>query len=192
MKAKCEICNELIGSVEPDKLTLPLKGEMFGSPDLEHGYPRPFFAEATYEFMRCPFGPHRPILLPDRILTDEGYVKITAEGAKVIEDGLTSAQREIRDRKECDRASELMARANLGIAPRSNHEIVVDALSKQVYPSSPKGDGEGTASPKGCDTASHAPLPETVFSCPKCGKSFKAEKFLKMHITVKHKESVNG
>ncbi|EGJ51778.1 hypothetical protein [Desulfocurvibacter africanus] len=56
----CDICCEHIANAEQDGLRLPLMGAMFQP--REAGFPHPIPDEATWEFMRCPFGPHRPFI----------------------------------------------------------------------------------------------------------------------------------
>ncbi|WP_034628628.1 hypothetical protein [Desulfocurvibacter africanus] len=56
----CDICCEHIANAEQDALRLPLMGAMFQP--REAGFPHPIPDEATWEFMRCPFGPHRPFI----------------------------------------------------------------------------------------------------------------------------------
>jgi hypothetical protein len=58
----CEICFERIATADTEGLSLPITGAMFGSPDQLHGVPAPFPAEVSWEFMRCPYGNHRPII----------------------------------------------------------------------------------------------------------------------------------
>jgi len=88
---------------------------MFGSPDAAHGVPPPFNPELLWEQFRCPFGPHRPIMLPERILTDLGYVEITAAGAVALDDGLDEAARAVKDRASAEEAAGRMAREQLGL-----------------------------------------------------------------------------
>ncbi len=72
----CEICSEKIAMVETEKLSLPITGMMFKSPDSVHGYPEPFHPMLTWEPMRCPYGPHRPF-------TVEGEIMVLQDGQKV-------------------------------------------------------------------------------------------------------------
>ena len=75
----CDICREVIGRFDPEKVKLPLKGEMFKPIDDIHGYPPPFNAGATWEHFHCPRDAnpvakdrHRPIVNPTVLKTDKG------------------------------------------------------------------------------------------------------------------------
>lgn len=72
MKVRCEICNELIGTVDTLLIEAPFTGKDFGSIDPAHGVPQPFHNILTWVDMRCPYGPHRPFVSPDRILLEGG------------------------------------------------------------------------------------------------------------------------
>lgn len=169
MKLKCEICTELIGTVHPELLALPLTSAMFGSPDAAHGVPPPFNPELTWESFRCPFGPHRPIMLPERILTDLGYVEITATGAAATDDGLDEAARAVKDRASAEDAANRMAREQLGLTPRV---IVSDEVPKgKVLILSPEN------------------FALVSFPCLICGKEFREKRFLGSHMHKKHPEA---
>ena len=75
----CQLCNQPIAKVDPDKLSLPLMGSMFEPLDPDHGYPPPFPADADWQYMMCPYGPHRPFTNPNQVLTEEEGL-ITVEG----------------------------------------------------------------------------------------------------------------
>ena len=75
MKVICEICNEVIADVEPDKLALPFLGWMFKSPDKKHGFDPPFLHETTWEDMLCGYCGKRPFTERDGFMTDAGYFK---------------------------------------------------------------------------------------------------------------------
>lgn len=69
LKLICEICGEVIADVDKDKLSFPLNGSMFISPDILHGVPDPFHPSLTWEDFRCPYGgTHRPIIKPNALL----------------------------------------------------------------------------------------------------------------------------
>lgn len=90
MKVICQICQEHIANT--GELSLPLKGSMFLSPDLVHDFPAPFDPGDTWETMRCPYGRiylengqqggHRPFLKDHEVLTEEGLITVTGDGAK--------------------------------------------------------------------------------------------------------------
>lgn len=107
MKLHCEICalydletgkhrmgsQSEIALINTEKLRLPLDGSMFDSFNADREVPAPWQAGVTWEFMKCPRGNHLIfIFLPDdtpamkeqggpkRLLTDEGFIKLTTEG----------------------------------------------------------------------------------------------------------------
>ena len=71
-KVICQICKEIIAEINIETAHTPLSGAMFLSPDPGHGYPAPFNASHGWEDMRCPRGGHRPLIWPDKVLTDKG------------------------------------------------------------------------------------------------------------------------
>lgn len=81
VKVYCQICKEHIADVDTNTLSMPLKGSMFISKDPAHGFPPPFVPEAEWEDMECPWGPHRPFLEPNMVLTDIGVILIPQSGA---------------------------------------------------------------------------------------------------------------
>lgn len=87
----CEVCSSadmetgkcrspvIIATADTDKLSLPLKSEMFLPEDPAHNpgfYPlgRP---EAEWEWLRCPYCHHRPLYHRDKVLTPEGYYTVS-------------------------------------------------------------------------------------------------------------------
>ena len=169
MKLKCEICSEIIGSVIPEVLALPLTSAMFGSPDAPHGVPPPFNPELTWEMFRCAFGPHNPMILPNRILTDLGYVEITPEGPVALDDGLDDAARTVRDRGTAEAACERVAREQLGYLIVENKEPIP---SMHLY---------------------EVKIPNhSAFICTLCGKEFREKRFLGSHTHKKHPEVANA
>lgn len=82
MKVRCEICNELIGTVDTLLIEAPFTGKDFGSIDPAHGVPQPFHNILTWVDMRCPYGPHRPFLSPNRLLLEGGqYLELNGRGS---------------------------------------------------------------------------------------------------------------
>lgn len=69
----CELCSERIALFNPDRLSTPISGGMFLSPDSQHGIPEPFHQQLTWVNFKCPYCKNRPILQPDRVLTESGY-----------------------------------------------------------------------------------------------------------------------
>lgn len=72
----CEICTERIGTVDADEIRQKgsYTGRDFGSIDPAHGVPPPFHPSLTWMDMRCPYGPHRPFIAPDRLTLEGGIV----------------------------------------------------------------------------------------------------------------------
>lgn len=82
MKIRCEICQELIGTVDPLLISHPYTGKDFFSIDPAHDIPAPFHPILTWEHMRCPYGPHRPFVSPDRLLLESGeYLNLNGRGS---------------------------------------------------------------------------------------------------------------
>ena len=86
LKLICEICGEAIADVDTDKLTFPVNGSMFKSPDTLHGVPDPFHSSLTWEDLRCPFGrTHRPMIEPNKLMLESSggtrrIVELPADG----------------------------------------------------------------------------------------------------------------
>jgi hypothetical protein len=76
MKVICEICKEVIATVEMKDMAIPMVGSMFRSPDKAHGYDPPFLPDTTWEDMLCGYCNHRPFTERDGFLTENGYMKI--------------------------------------------------------------------------------------------------------------------
>jgi hypothetical protein len=73
-KCKCQICDEIYAVIDLTEIKHPLNGSMFHSIAPTHGVPDPFYPEAEFEFMRCPFGQHRPMIMPNTILCENGMI----------------------------------------------------------------------------------------------------------------------
>lgn len=77
IKIRCELCHEIIGSVDTETVREPLKGSMILSKDPVHLYHPPFHPSLDRELMRCPFGPqdhqrgHRPFHNPGKLFTED-------------------------------------------------------------------------------------------------------------------------
>jgi len=79
VKIRCEICSEIIARVDPAALLLPLMGSMFYSPDPVHGFDPPFPESLEWEDMRCPYGPHRPFIEQNRVITADGKAIVVTD-----------------------------------------------------------------------------------------------------------------
>lgn len=77
-KVVCQICQEEIAILTA--VSYPLSGSMFSSIEPERGIPSPFQPDDTWELFKCPFGPHRPLVRPDQILTSEGILNVPKNG----------------------------------------------------------------------------------------------------------------
>ena len=71
---KCEICTEIIGRVNMGVLKKPMEGWMFLSKDEHHNFPPPFFANAIWETMRCPYCRKRPFQSIDYFKNDKNIL----------------------------------------------------------------------------------------------------------------------
>jgi len=79
MLLKCEICFEIIGSFDPEKINLPIRAELFQSKDPARGEPPPPFAHQPgmeWEFLRCPICRKRPFLTEESVMTPKGIFSI--------------------------------------------------------------------------------------------------------------------
>lgn len=99
MKIHCEICGLRDGDkmrigahtvlAEVENIALPLTSSMFLSPNPKRGIPAPFQGVDDWKHMKCPRCARVPFMFlpddldrynqqggPDRIYTDEGWVKL--------------------------------------------------------------------------------------------------------------------
>lgn len=80
-RIRCEICAEIIATIDPDTIKDPFSGRDFGSVDPVHGMPPPWHPDLTWVDMKCPYGPHRPFLHPGRLLLENGeYLELNGRG----------------------------------------------------------------------------------------------------------------
>lgn len=80
---RCAVCQEIIGAVYLEELSLPLKTEMFKSPDPLHGFPVPFRPGFGHEAMFCPICRGKAIAYPgDVIRTDKGEYRVPEKEEK--------------------------------------------------------------------------------------------------------------
>ncbi|MDD4456317.1 MAG: hypothetical protein PHC98_01890 [Syntrophotalea acetylenica] len=98
----CQVCGERIATVDPEKVSYPMSGAMFGSPDRIHGVPAPFDPSLDWEAIRCPYGRiHRPFFVDNEILTSAGVIVLPTDGAKPF---LQDVPVEFGRESICDRA----------------------------------------------------------------------------------------
>lgn len=74
---KCDICDSTIASAYLEELSLPLKTDMFKSPDPYHGAPAPWLPGLGWEVMFCPVCHNKFAIFPGhRIKTSRGYFDV--------------------------------------------------------------------------------------------------------------------
>jgi hypothetical protein len=78
----CEVCFEKIGIVDKDNLYKPMKGNMFKSFDPAHGRPTPFYPEADWLDLKCPYCRRRAMYEPDSITTQHGILRVYTQKKK--------------------------------------------------------------------------------------------------------------
>ena len=75
-KVCCDICGTELGMIDTDKVSVPLKAEMFSSMDVKHEIPPPFLPGQEWLDFRCLQCKHRPFHEPDQItLINDNYSK---------------------------------------------------------------------------------------------------------------------
>jgi hypothetical protein len=65
VRIRCEICQEIIATIDRNTIEAPIEGWMFESPDFIHQIPDPFHHSLTWETMRCPVCQKRPFFADD-------------------------------------------------------------------------------------------------------------------------------
>lgn len=84
---KCMLCDEIVAITTLERLSYPIKGSMFDSPDPDHGIPTPWQPNEEWDDMRCPYGRiHRAMVTPRAILTESGIVAVNPDGASLDPD----------------------------------------------------------------------------------------------------------
>ncbi len=71
----CQVCFEKIAIADTKELSVPIRGSMFKSKDPGHGHPDPFPPAVEWQFMKCPYGNHRPFYVDDVIPYDSGEAR---------------------------------------------------------------------------------------------------------------------
>lgn len=74
-RIRCEICQEVIATIDKATIEAPIRGDMFDSPDPGHGFLPPFGPDANLDSMFCPYCLKRPFLVVD----PESHVILTLE-----------------------------------------------------------------------------------------------------------------
>ena len=86
LKVRCDACNELIATIDPSTIKLPLKGHMFEAS--EQMYAKPFHPTNSFDDFRCPYGPHdyytghKPFFIEGEFLTENHRKWIVGEMPK--------------------------------------------------------------------------------------------------------------
>jgi hypothetical protein len=82
VRIRCEMCQEIIATIDRNTIEAPIFGSMFESPDTAHGIPAPFHESLEWEAMRCPICRTRPFIADDPetavIILLENHEHITA------------------------------------------------------------------------------------------------------------------
>lgn len=117
---KCMLCEEIVAITTLERLSYPIKGGMFDSPDPDHGIPAPWQPNEEWADMRCPYGRiHRAMVTPRAILTESGIVCVNPDGAsldmEVTHQRVEVGRESISDRvmQVPDDVAEKIARAEL-------------------------------------------------------------------------------
>lgn len=72
----CELCRADIARIDTEDISFPWEARQFLSVDPDHGARPPFMDGVDWEVCKCPMGPHRPFMHPEKVLTHGGYYHI--------------------------------------------------------------------------------------------------------------------
>jgi hypothetical protein len=188
------MCDEIIGIINLKKIKYPLTGDMIKSPDAAHGFPDPFYPGCEFEFMRCPYGGHRPMILPNTVLLDINRIlNITPTGFSLSPVG--SDRDYILDREQLfspvgmmsDEEAEARARGN-NISEESKDNGKTEIQQGQTEDTKPieiKTEAKDLTTPFSSDGNPPANY------CVACNKQFTKSGYTN-HMRIKHKEKVNA
>lgn len=71
-KVRCELCTEIVATIDTETLKQPINGSMFKSHMAENGLDDPWPPQLTWEHLWCPYGgKHRPFQA-DRVQLEDG------------------------------------------------------------------------------------------------------------------------
>jgi hypothetical protein len=77
---KCEICPHEVATVDTEKLKMPIRGSMFGAPEVWHI--SPFHADVDWQYMRCPMCRKRPFIKEGEFTTADGrWMRVLKDGS---------------------------------------------------------------------------------------------------------------
>ncbi|MFA5322859.1 MAG: C2H2-type zinc finger protein [Smithella sp.] len=191
VQVKCQICDEIIATLDLTKVKLPITGEMFKSHDRAHGVPDPFYPGCEFEFMRCPYGGHRPMILPDKILTVFGLLNIRQDGSYYFTN--PGSDRDfILDREQMDRQSpppmmseEEAGRLARGLPVKENiadgETEIQQGQTEVQQPIESKAEAKDLTSPFSSDGNK-----KPVNYCVECDRQFKNAIGYNSHMKHKH------
>lgn len=191
IKVICQICQEEIATLRPGAVIYyPLTGSMFASIEPERGIPNPFQPDDTWELFRCPYGPHRPMVRPDQVLTSEGLLHVPKNGQPTF---YAVARPELDRTDVFDRESqpppamseaqaEALVRAQMG---ESTKVEVVENGKADTRQGQPEDEKPLESKKEESKTDGKQDIGE--FVCEQCGKGFKNKSGLNNHKRFKHK-----
>ena len=187
MKVICQICQEEIAILTA--VSYPLIGSMFASIEPERGIPSPFQPDDTWELFKCPFGPHRPLVRPDQILTSEGILNVPKNGqpaflsiTKPELDRTDVFDRELQPPPAMTEAqAEALVRAQMGESTKV--EVVENgkADTRQGQP-----EDEKPLESKEEESETDGKQDAGKFVCEQCSLTFKNKSGLTNHKRFKH------
>lgn len=195
IKVICQICQEEIAIIKPEVLIrYPLSGSMFASIEPERGIPSPFQPDDTWELMKCPYGPHRPMVRPDQILTSEGILNVPKNGEapfysqiKPELDRTDVFDREMNQPPAMTEAqAEALVRAQMGETTKVEVVENGEADTRQGQPEDEKPI-ESKKEESQTDGKQNTGTAAGAFVCEKCGRGFKNLSGLNNHKRFKHK-----
>ncbi len=114
----CQICAEPIAQADPERLQVPMTGDMFRSPDPVHGFLPPFQTTTEWLGMRCPYCGKRPFILEDQVLTLDGIFVVPSPPVEIVEPEPVKA---FVDQREVILSCEVCGREIKGKGPLAAH-----------------------------------------------------------------------
>jgi len=178
LKLICQLCQEVIAKFDIEEVKFPIDGSMFKSPDKAHGIPDPFYPGADFEFMRCPYGGHRPMILPDKILTDKGLLNLSPDGNHYFTEYTTDSERSfILDREQLDRPIPMMS------DEEAERRARIDERTENVETEAEPGKQADSEPIK----EEEKEIPAGKHFCRECDKEFVNLAGYTNHMRIKHK-----
>jgi hypothetical protein len=193
IKVICQICQEEIAIIKPEVLIrYPLSGSMFTSIEPERGIPSPFQPADTWELFKCPYGPHRPMVRPDQILTSEGILNVPKNGAPHFYGQIKAEldRTDVFDREMdvppvmTEEQAEALVRAQMGETTKVEVVENGEADTRQGQPEDEKPIESKEEESK---TDGKQDIGTGAFVCEQCKRGFKNLSGLNNHRRFKHK-----